>query len=345
MARTAVPSEERIFSLVLALIASEQGLTKQDLLSSVYGYSERFRESGSHASLERQFERDKELLRDLGVPVHAIDAPGEPGNNQLTRYRVPKESFEIPAGLEFTERELMMLRLAALAWREGSLEVEARRATMKLESLSGGVATPQLWVTPDFGTSEPAAPALLTAIEHREAVEFNYRLPSQPEALRRHVLPLRLHRFERRWHLIGYDLERSAARVFLLSRIDGKVSASPSVPTLPDDFDAAALIDTTLSDLQRLQDEQQVTVRVVSGSAADAALSPHATVLSDTAGVRELQFGTVDFSETATVLAGFGGDIEVLGPQLLRDSVVQLLRAVHTQHNDGQGEAESESHA
>src|SRR5690606_24342674 len=140
--RSDVPSEERVFSLVLALIASEQGLTKHDLLSSVYGYSERFRASRSHASLERQFERDKELLRELGVPVQAIDAPGEPGNNQLTRYRVPKESFEVPPGLKFTERELMMLRLAALAWREGSLGVESRRAAMKLESLGGGRDTP-----------------------------------------------------------------------------------------------------------------------------------------------------------------------------------------------------------
>lgn len=337
MARSNVPSEERVFSLVLALIASEQGLTKHDLLSSVYGYSERFRESGSRASLERQFERDKELLRDLGVPVQAIDSPGEPGNNQLTRYRVPKESFEVPAGLEFTERELMMLRLAALAWKEGSLEVESRRASMKLESLSGGKNAPQLGVMPDFGTSEPAAPALLAAIERGEAVEFAYRLPSKPGALRRRVLPLRLHRFERRWHLIAYDLDRDAGRVFLLSRIEGQVAPSVVPAQASDGMELEALVDETIADLQQLQTDQQVLVRVPVGSVADAALSKHAVVVEEAAGARTLRFGTVDLAETASVLAGYGGEIDVLDPPTLRDRVIALFREVAAAHRDGVG--------
>jgi proteasome accessory factor B len=36
--RPTVPVEERLFSLVLALLATEQGLTKNEVLSSVQGY-------------------------------------------------------------------------------------------------------------------------------------------------------------------------------------------------------------------------------------------------------------------------------------------------------------------
>lgn len=337
MARSAVPSEERIFSLVLALIASEHGLTKTELLSSVYGYSDRFRDGASRGALERQFERDKEMLRELGVPVEALDTAGEPGNNQNTRYRVSKQAFEVPPGLEFTERELMMLRLAALAWREGSLAVEARRATMKLESLSGGKHGHSLRVDPDFGTSEPAAPALLAATSDRSAVEFAYRIPARNDALRRRVVPLRLHRFERRWHLIAYDLERAAPRVFLLSRIEGAVSRLGPSEALPHDIDVDALVERTVAELHALQERQQIVARVREKSVADAELAPRAEVIEELGNWRVVRWGTVDYAETAVKLAGFGADVVVESPESVRNDVERLLRAVYEAHAPADG--------
>ena len=42
-----IPGEQRLFSLLLALIATPQGATKRELLSSVYGYADRYaREAG-----------------------------------------------------------------------------------------------------------------------------------------------------------------------------------------------------------------------------------------------------------------------------------------------------------
>ncbi|MCU1420704.1 MAG: hypothetical protein JWN36_355, partial [Microbacteriaceae bacterium] len=37
-----VPVEERLFSLVLALLATETGLTKNEILSTVQGYRQRY---------------------------------------------------------------------------------------------------------------------------------------------------------------------------------------------------------------------------------------------------------------------------------------------------------------
>jgi proteasome accessory factor B len=72
-----VPVEERLFSLVLALLATESGLTKNEILSTVQGYRQKFRAGGGdNANLERQFERDKDDIRDLGVPLETIDSPG-----------------------------------------------------------------------------------------------------------------------------------------------------------------------------------------------------------------------------------------------------------------------------
>ena len=70
----AVAIEERLFSLVLALIATEIGLTKSDILSTVQGYRHRYVVGGDNASLERQFERDKDDIRDLGIPLETIES-------------------------------------------------------------------------------------------------------------------------------------------------------------------------------------------------------------------------------------------------------------------------------
>jgi proteasome accessory factor B len=61
-----VPVEERLFSLVLALLATDAGLTKNEILSTVQGYRQRYSTAGDNANLERQFERDKDDIRELG---------------------------------------------------------------------------------------------------------------------------------------------------------------------------------------------------------------------------------------------------------------------------------------
>lgn len=330
----AVPSEERIFSLVLALVATEHGLTKHELLSSVYGYSGRSRDGAAAASLDRQFERDKEQLRGLGIPLETVDAPGEPGNNQLARYRVSKAALEIPPGLKFTDRELMMLRLAALAWREGSLTVEARRASMKLESLGAGVNAPALGMSLDFGTAEPSAPVLLAAIDAGDAVVFDYQLPERSAPLERRVLPIRLHRFEGRWHLIALDLARDDARVFLLRRIAGAVTRVPGDPELGARHDLEELADASIASLAALQERQLATVRVRRDSVAEAQLASRATHSVDDGapGYRELTIGTSDYREFASLIAGFGANAIVLAPEVLRDHVCELWERARATH-------------
>ena len=48
-----VPVEERLFSLVLALLATDVGLMKNEILSTVHGYSQRYTAGGSNANLDR----------------------------------------------------------------------------------------------------------------------------------------------------------------------------------------------------------------------------------------------------------------------------------------------------
>lgn len=318
---------------MLALVASTNGVSKHELLSSVYGYADRFRDASQRVALDRQFERDKEQLRQLGIPVETIESPGEPGNNQLMRYRISKAALQVPEGLAFNDRELMMLRMAALAWREGSLTDEARRAAMKLESLGAGSNAPSLGVSAGFGMSEPSAPALLAAIESGRIAEFAYQLPSRETPLARRVYPLQLHRFEGRWHLIAHDLDRTATRVFLLARISGPVvvrDRKGSEADFPDD--AAALVERSLSELRQLQHDTPVRLRVRPGSFAELRFSPNAERRELEDGSSELTFGSVDLRELAVLIASYGSEAEVLEPAILRDAVAGALRRVADMH-------------
>lgn len=338
MARSQIPSEERVFSLVLALVASTNGMTKHELLSSVYGYAGRASGTAHDAALDRQFERDKEQLRSLGIPVETIDSPGESGNNQLSRYRIQRTALEVPQGLEFSDRELMLLRMAALAWREGSLTAEVHRAAMKLESLGANVDAPRLGVSAGFGATEPAAPALLHAIDESSVAEFAYQLADRELPLDRHVLPLQLHRFEGRWHLVAFDLDREATRVFLLSRIVGSVTVRASKPdesTLP--ASTAQLVDRAIADLRDLTLRQRVTVKVRTGSIADTVLASRTDSVEKAgdgapAASKFIEFGTTDYRELAAEIAGFGADAMVIQPPKLREFVIARLESILDTH-------------
>ncbi|HNP16377.1 MAG TPA: WYL domain-containing protein, partial [Terrimesophilobacter sp.] len=139
-----VPVEERLFSLVLALLATDQGLTKGQILSTVQGYRQRFSPNRDNANLERQFERDKDDIRELGVPIETLEPLGQAGNNQNLRYRIPRGEYELPRDISFTAEETALLGLAAMVWREGSLSDESRRAIIKLKALGMETVEPVL---------------------------------------------------------------------------------------------------------------------------------------------------------------------------------------------------------
>lgn len=333
--RRRIPAEQRIFSLVLALVASPEGVTKRGLLASVYGYSDRFDPSKPDAALDRQFERDKDQLRALGVPVETIDSPQEPGNTQLARYRISKDLLQMPEGLRFTPRELTLLRMAALAWAEGSLTAESRRAAMKLEALGASVDVRHLGVAPRIGPPDPTAQTLWRAIEELRVVRFDYRLPSRERSLTRRVAPLRLHRADGRWHLIGRDLDRAADRVFLLSRIVGDVTLTSA--RFSSDLLAAA--DTVVSELLEREGRQLATVAVAPGSVAEARLVPRAREVrprdsEDPAAGREIVLGTLDYLEHALAdeLVAYGDEVVVVGPPELRSAVADRLRGIAEAH-------------
>src|SRR5690606_2231592 len=225
-----VPVEDRLFSLVLALVATESGLTKTEILSSVRGYAQRYVAGGDNANLERQFERDKDDIRELGVPLETIEPLGEPGDNHNLRYRIPKGAYDLPDDVRFDSEELALLGLAAMAWREGSLSAESRRALVKLRALGIAADEPILGYAPRLRLRDAAFEPLQQAIDRRQLVTFDYLKPGEDRARTREVIPLALVQYEGRWHLTAEELATGESRTFLLRRIVGKVTAGKPAP-------------------------------------------------------------------------------------------------------------------
>jgi proteasome accessory factor B len=321
----AVPVEERLFSLVLALVATEHGLTKAEILSSVQGYRQRYKPGGDNASLERQFERDKDDIRDLGVPLETIELASEAGNNQNLRYRIPKGAYDLPADITFTPQETTLLNLAAEVWREGSLSSESHRALIKLRSLGVDAIDPTIGYAPRIRVRETAFEPLRAAVDKHLVVRFSYLKPGEDTATERTVEPLALIKHEGRWHLASFDRGRQERRTFLLSRIVGDVTTTRTVFSPPEDDAAAA----ALADLDRILANGRVRIRVLPGSDAETRLQHRA---AEAPAEGELVLNYSDSNLMADELASFGPEVVVLEPAHLRDRVVQRLRRVVADH-------------
>ncbi|UCR89667.1 helix-turn-helix transcriptional regulator [Mycetocola spongiae] len=319
-----VPVEERLFSLVLALLASEQGLTKSEVLSSVQGYRQRFNRGGDNTSLERQFERDKDDIRELGIPLETVETPGEAGNNQLLRYRIPKGEYDLPAEITFSPAEITMLSLASTVWREGSLSGESQRALHKLRSLGIDSTDPLIGYAPRLRTRENAFGPLSAAMEKRVEVTFDYLKPGDAAPRTRTVAPLALVQHEGRWHVHGNDRDAGGPRTYLLSRIIGTVSATRR--SFPEDPTGRA--EAALAALRELYAAQVAVLDVLPGSEAARRLRVRAEVVEATT----YRVHYTDPNIFADELAGFGPEVLVREPESLRSAVISRLTRTLADH-------------
>lgn len=326
-----VPAEERLFSLVLALLSTESGLTKSEILANVQGYRQRYVQGGDNASLERQFERDKDDVRELGIPLETIETPGSSGNNQTLRYRIPKGEYDLPLDVRFTPDESALLSLAAMAWREGALSADSRRALLKVRSAGaedddGATALGVDAYAPRLRARDAAFEPLRSALDRAAAVRFDYITPGQHEPRRRELAPLALVQHGGRWMLAAHEFSTGSEKNYLLSRIVGPVSQY-AVGQHPAPAGAG---ERALAELDRIWASRTARIRVVPGSDAERRLSRRRDTATEADGTLVLHH--VDPQILAEELAAFGPEVRVLEPDDLRDRVTARLRALVADH-------------
>ncbi|WGW13625.1 WYL domain-containing protein [Saxibacter everestensis] len=314
---------ERLLNLVIALLWTRTWLSKEQIRQAVPQYSTQ----KSSDAFERMFERDKDDLRELGIPVLTGSSESYFDDDTTTMgYKIDREAYELPP-LNFTQAEATVLGLASRVWQQASLAGPAARALTKLKAL--GVEADQeslIGVEPRVRTSEPAFAPLYRAVISKTVVTFSYRKPGgQSAPTLRRLQPWGLLTWHGRWYVSGYDLDRDAARVFRLSRIEGNVKSDskPGAYTIPDDFDARAVLASRSSDVV----EQTAKLQLAPGTA-------HSLRMRAERGVEEpnnwdgdeISIRFTDTRSFAAELASYGPDVYVLTPESLRQAVINHLQ-------------------
>jgi proteasome accessory factor B len=320
---------ERLVNLVIALLSTRGYITAEKIRSSVAGYSD----SPSAEAFSRMFERDKNELRDLGVPLEV----GRVSNLDPTEgYRINRDAYALPP-VELTADEAAAVAVATQLWEspelitatQGAL-LKLRAAGVELDPLEGGapveIASPA--GVPGLRGSEDVLGILLSAIDSRQAVQFPHRPTRAEPYTTRTVEPWGVVTVKGRWYLVGHDRDRDATRTFRLSRIGADVTpiGPAGAVTVPDDIDLRKVVAQTVADTPT---GARATVWVADGRATAlrrAGKSLGARQLAGRDGeVVELE---ISFSDRlARDIAGHGADAIVLEPEALREDVLARLRA------------------
>lgn len=319
--------EERLVNLVVALMATDQGLTKNTILTSVSGYREQFEAGASKDALEKMFERDKESLRGLGVPIDTIGDYADPDDLREARYRVPTAEYALPEDIAFTPAEVALLNLAGGVWRQSSLSDQARSGLRKIRALGNEVDEPIIGYSPRISLREPAFAPLQQAIETSRVATFPYLKPGEAAPRVRRVRPLALVEYEARWHVYGEDVAADAPRTFLLARIVGPVSVTR------EGFDPAlreGAGERAVAGLRDVAAGHRALLEVNPGSEAALRLGRRAEPAEQ--GIR---LPYVDVHILADELASYGPEVRVVEPAQLRDEVIARLTAALARHEGG----------
>jgi proteasome accessory factor B len=311
---------ERLLNLVICLLAARQYVPKEKIRTTVAGYSD----CRTDEAFERMFERDKDELREMGVPLetgtNSAWFDDEPG------YRIPPGEYGLPE-IALEPDEAAALGLAARTWQQATLARAASDALLKLQAAGVQTADVSLaGIEPRVSASEPAFEPLWRAVCDRRPVRFSYRAAQSPQVLERRLEPWGIVSWHGHWYAVGHDLDRDAVRVFRLDRVVGAVRpfGTPGSVVVPAGVDIRAQV---VGRGSAPADRTLARVRIRAGAGFPLRRQA-ATVKPDNDGWDVVELPYWDAEGLGEWLAGFGGDVVALDPPQLRDAVLRRVRAV-----------------
>ncbi|MCU1504390.1 MAG: pafB [Ilumatobacteraceae bacterium] len=296
---------ERVTNLLALLLETRRPLTLDEIAAELRNYS------ATPSAMRGTFERDKAVLRDLGIPIESEVL----GGNQAGRsaYWIDRDRYEL-SGLALSTDERQALQLAVAAVRSG----DARFGLLKL----GGAVGDDAPVVTNVPTLD-VLPALREAAAGRSTVRFEYR--GTPRALDPYTLLLR----EGFWYVMGHDAGHDEVRTYRVDRIEGEVRVGPAGSfTRPPDFDPLAVFP---SDPKELGDAAARAVVLVDASRARFVvdeLGADAVIDRRADGTVVLEVACANLDAFRSWLFGLGTHAEVQGPPAVREAVVSWLVAM-----------------
>jgi len=226
-----VKPTERLLDLIILFLNSRRAIPFEELRESFDGEYED--EAG-----RRKFERDKDELKALGIPLRYVEA--DPDDDDEGGYVVDRERMYLPE-LSLEPDEMAVVYLAGLSLLDrtafpyrDALAMALRKIELRTELTAPAVE--RVVIDPgerDVDASDESLRELERAITARKRVRFTYRAQYNAQAAAREVEPYGLFRRRGRWSLVGFARERQAVRVFLVHRMSD-VEVNASKPGSPD---------------------------------------------------------------------------------------------------------------
>lgn len=311
---------ERLVNLTICLLTTRRFLPREEIRQAVLDYRELTDEA-----FERAFERDKDELRALGVPI-------EMGNHEAyfddeVGYRISRQDFELPP-IELTAEEAAAVLVASRSWQQARHAESSMAAISKLRAAGVSADTARLdALMPTVNATEPAFEAIWDAVLTGTPLRFGYR----GDSAERHLEPWKIVSHRGKWYVIGFDTDRQDRRMFKLSRITAgpEPDGEPGTVVVPPEVDLSELG----TGLDPARPDRTATLAIRTGTLAllrrSAEPADWSRPLPTGYAAHRVEYAsTTDFA--AEVVAG-GPDVLVLDPPELRERVLGLLHAVADQ--------------
>jgi len=307
----AIDKLERQLGLLAALLHTERPLRAAEIHRQVEGYPD------DGVAFRRAFERDKEDLRRLGIPLvvertETVDGP-------VDGYRVSQGDYYLhDLGLE--PDEVIALSVALRLIRlEG---VTGDDALWKLGGASSDQAGSAQLAQISMG---PAVTQFHQAITSEAAVTFDYK------SEQRHVEPWRLAFRRGQWYLEGFDRVREGERQFRLDRIEGAVVVDePGTAAAPRSSPAEARQPWQFTTEEELTYTARVAIDASHARWAQHHLPAATVVESHDDGSIEIELDVTNVAAFRSLILSMFEAAEIMSPPELRSDMMQWLESMAT---------------
>lgn len=301
---------ERLVNLTVALLEARTPMTFADIRRRTRYYVQDDQESA-----RRMFERDKDDLRRLGVPVETRSVGFLDSD---LGYIVDRGEYELP-DVDLTPDEVAALALALKLTGDQT----ARLGLAKLAARAPDPSDLDPTLRPTVEVGGDPLDDLADPLVARQTVRFSYRRADGTEEVRV-VDPFAILQRRGSWYLVGHDHERDDVRAFRVDRATSGFTpvGDPGAFERPSDLDVSAHIAGPIA--ERLD----VEVVVSPDARWEVALRGGRQTGEERDGWTVHTLPGADRWKTVTWLLGLGDDVIVRSPAELRDEVVERLGAV-----------------
>ncbi len=260
-----IQKAQRWLDIIAYLVGRRYPATVDEIMEAVPAYAGRWASGDpkDRDTVRRMFERDKDELREAGVPIQSEDHWVDHGATRLDAYSLRKKNFQLPYLRILAEAQGGVSGEGADAVPRGArtIELRARDSTTAFRALESIADVPgfplkeearSTWRKLSFDLAPPPdRPAvlyadragteevttrtrlLMDALADRKLVNFTYHGIYRGTPTERRVRPYGLLFQHGHWYLVGHDETREDLRLFRLDRMEDLV-ANPSYPRTPD---------------------------------------------------------------------------------------------------------------